>query len=74
MKTAQSTSDENLKARPLERSRLRFEDNIKSDLQEINCQKVHGLLFQDSTNENYLEKVMISCLKRKQFLDQLSLS
>jgi hypothetical protein len=56
MKTAQSTSVENLKVRPLGRSRLRFEDEIKSDLQEINCQKVHGLLVQESTNENSLEK------------------
>jgi hypothetical protein len=55
MKIAQSTSVEILKVRPLGRSRLRLEDNIESDLQEINCQKVHGLLVQDSNNENSLE-------------------
>jgi len=56
MKTAQSTSVENLKVRPLGRSTLRFEDEIESNLQEINCQKVHGLLAQESTNENSLVK------------------
>jgi hypothetical protein len=56
MKTAQSTSVENLKVRPLGRSRLRLEDNIELDLKEINCQEVHSLLVQDSTNENFLEK------------------
>jgi hypothetical protein len=56
MKTTQSTSDENLKARPLWRYRLRLEDKIKPDLQEINCQKVHGLSVQNSTNGNSLEK------------------
>jgi len=56
MKTIQSTSVENLKARPLWRSRLRLDDKIKPDLQEINCQRVRGLLVQDSTNEDSLEK------------------
>jgi hypothetical protein len=55
MKTAQSTSVENLKVVPLGRSRLRLEANIESDLQEINCQNVHGLLVQDSTNDISLE-------------------
>jgi len=51
MKTIQSTSDKNLKVRPLWRSRPILEDKIEPDLQEVNCQNV-----QDSINENSLEE------------------